>query len=120
MNQGQSPYSATKAGVDHLIRVLANEFSARGIRINTLAPGLVDTPMARPFMDNQEFLEAHIRYYPLGRIGTGEECGAAAVYLASDECFLMGENLQVSGGLPLRMLPTAHEMQAAFDTVRSK
>jgi len=119
VNQGQAIYSATKAGIDHLVRVLANEFGARGIRINTLSPGLVDTPMARPFMDNQQFLEAHIRYYPLGRIGTGDECGAAAAYLASDECFMTGENLQVSGGLPLRMLPSADEMEAAFEDVMS-
>ncbi len=52
--------------------------------------------------------------YPLGRIGTSDDIAAAAVFLASDECFMTGENLQVNGGLTLRRNPTRAEMAAAM------
>jgi hypothetical protein len=52
--------------------------------------------------------------YPLGRIGTSDDIAAAAVFLASDECFMTGENLQVNGGLTLRRNPTREEMAAAM------
>ena len=54
--------------------------------------------------------------YPLGRWGTSEDVAAAAVFLAEDECFMTGENLQVNGGLTLRRNPTAKEMDAAVAT----
>lgn len=112
--EDQAALMASKAGFDHVIRFLANEFGARGIRVNSLSPGLTDTPMSRGLMGNKEFVEAFTRNYPLGRLGTRDEIAAAAVFLASDECFVSGENIQVSGGLHLRRLPTSKEMEAAF------
>ena len=57
--------------------------------------------------------EAFLTGYPLGRIGTSDDIAAAAVFLASDECFMTGENLQVNGGLTLRRNPTNAEIAAA-------
>jgi NAD(P)-dependent dehydrogenase (short-subunit alcohol dehydrogenase family) len=53
---------------------------------------------------------AFVRAYPLGRVGTSDDIAAAAVWLASDECFMTGENLQVNGGLTLRRNPTGGEI----------
>ncbi len=117
--EDQIALMASKAGFDHVIRNLANEFGCKGIRINSLSPGLTDTPMSRGVIGNEKFVEAFTRNYPLGRLGTREEIGAAAVYLASDECFVTGENLQVNGGLNLRRLPNAAEMQASFEDLNS-
>jgi 2-hydroxycyclohexanecarboxyl-CoA dehydrogenase len=112
--EDQAAYTATKAGFDHVIRLVANEFGARGIRVNSLSPGLTDTPLSREVLKHPGFVDAFTRNYPLGRLGTGDEVAAAAVYLASDECFVTGENLQVNGGVTLRRLPSSAEISAAF------
>jgi len=59
-------------------------------------------------------VEAFSECYPLGRIGTSEDVAAAVVWLADDECFMTGQNLQVNGGLTLRGNPTAAQRQAAI------
>ena len=58
--------------------------------------------------------DAFVSAYPLGRIGTSEDIAAAAVWLAGDECFMTGQNLQVNGGLTLRRNPSREEMQGAI------
>lgn len=109
MCHDHAAYMATKAGTDHLIRVIANEFGARGIRANSISPALTATPMAMEFVPAQE---CYLPQFPLGRIGTAEDIAAAAVWLASDECFMTGENLQVNGGFSLRRHPTQEEIAA--------
>ena len=58
--------------------------------------------------------DSFLKGYPLGRIGTSADIAAAAVWLSSDECFMTGENLQVNGGLTLRMNPTKQDMAEAI------
>ncbi|MDX3899116.1 MAG: SDR family oxidoreductase [Sphingobium sp.] len=108
-------YMGTKAGIDHVVRTVANEFGKRGIRANSISPGLTDTPMNAGAIATPGLLEAFLPSYPLGRIGTSEDVAAAVVYLASDECFVTGQNLQVNGGLTLRSNPTTAAMVAAMD-----
>lgn len=109
MCHDHAAYMATKAATDHLIRVIANEFGERGIRANSISPALTATPMAREFVPAQE---CYLPQFPLGRIGTADDIAAAAVWLASDECFMTGENLQVNGGFSLRRHPTKEEIAA--------
>lgn len=98
-------YMATKAAADTLIRSAAYEFGCRGIRINSLSPGpTFDAPMAAPLMQHAETLEAIRSMIPLGRIGTSRDVAEAALWLASDQCFITGENIQVNGGLALHYL----------------
>jgi 2-hydroxycyclohexanecarboxyl-CoA dehydrogenase len=106
-------YMGCKAGADHVIRCVANEFGERGIRANSISPGVTDTPMTAGAKEVPGLMESFVAGYPLGRIGTSDDIAAAAVFLASDECFMTGENLQVNGGLTLRRNPTAAEMDAA-------
>ncbi len=106
-------YMGTKAGADHVIRCVANEFGARGIRANSISPGLTDTPMTAGAKTVPGLFDSFLKSYPLGRIGTSADIAAAAVWLASDECFMTGANLQVNGGLTLRSNPTAAEMEEA-------
>ena len=112
MLNNHAAYMGTKAGTDHVIRCVANEFGERGIRANSISPGVTDSPMtnlaARP-----EREKVFADCYPLGRVGTSDDIAAAAVWLASDECFMTGQNLQVNGGLTLRRNPWAHELAAA-------
>lgn len=103
-------YMGTKAGIDHVIRTVANEYGAQGIRANSISPGLTETPMAGSTFEIPELLHAFEREYPLGRVGTKDDIAAAVVWLASDECFMTGQNLQVNGGLTLRRNPSLSEL----------
>jgi NAD(P)-dependent dehydrogenase (short-subunit alcohol dehydrogenase family) len=113
MFHDHAAYMGAKAGTDHLIRVVANEFGAHGIRANSISPGLTESPMTQEAMQVPGLKDAFLQGYPLGRIGTAGDIAAAAVFLASDECFMTGEDLQVSGGLTLRRNPTRDELAAA-------
>ncbi len=112
MHSDHAAYMGTKAGTDHVIRCVANEFGARGIRANSISPGLTHTPMTAAGMA-AGIEEAFLPGYPLGRLGTSQDIAAAATWLASDECFMTGQNLQVNGGLTLRRNPTRAEINAA-------
>jgi len=107
-------YMGTKAGTDHVIRCVAHEFGKQGIRANSISPGLTDTPMTAEAKTVPGLFDCFLKGYPLGRIGTSDDIAAAAVWLASDECYMSGENLQVNGGLTLRRNPTADEMAEAI------
>jgi NAD(P)-dependent dehydrogenase (short-subunit alcohol dehydrogenase family) len=119
MLEDHAAYMGTKAGADHVLRCVANEFGARGIRANSISPGLTDTPMTAGARHVPGLFESFRPGYPLGRWGTSEDIAAAAVFLASDECFMTGENLQVNGGLTLRRNPTKAEMAASIKAARA-
>lgn len=114
MLNDHAAYMGTKAGTDHVIRCIANEFGEEGIRANSISPGLTDTPMNAEAKKVPGLFESFRKSYPLGRWGTSEDVAAAVVFLAGDECFMTGENLQVNGGLTLRRNPTREEMAAAI------
>jgi len=103
-------YIATKAAGDALIRAIANQYGPAGVRANSLVPGLMASPMTEAVMQVPGLEARFAREYPLGRIGTVEDLAAAAVFVASDECFMTGQALQVNGGLTLRRNPTSAEL----------
>lgn len=113
--ENYAAYIGTKAGIDHVLRCVANEFGSRGIRANSISPGLTETPMTAEAMATPGVRECFVGRYPLGRIGTKADIAAAAVWLASDECFMSGENLQINGGLLLRGNPTSADVGAAVE-----
>ena len=113
MLNDHAAYMGTKAGTDHVVRCIAHEFGEEGIRANSISPGLTDTPMTAEARQVPGVFEAFLGGYPLGRIGTPEDIAAAAVFVASDECFMTGENLQVNGGLTLRRNPMKTEIDAS-------
>lgn len=101
---GHSVYNATKAAVRSLVRTAAAELVSRGIRVNTLSPGPVDTPIIEGQVGSPEaaaeFRRQAASHVPLGRIGQPEELAAAALFLASDESsFSTGTDLVVDGGM---------------------
>ena len=111
MLDDHAAYMGTKAGTDHVLRCVANEFGAKGVRANSISPGLTDTPMTAGAKAVPGLFDAFLPRYPLGRIGTSADIAAAAVWLASDECFMTGENLQINGGLMLRGNPRGEDIQ---------
>ena len=119
MLEDHAAYMGTKAGTDHVIRCIANEFGQRGIRANSIAPGFTATPMTARAVRNQAIIDTFTREYPLGRVGTSEDIAEAAVWLSSDACFMTGQVLQVNGGLTLRRNPTNAEIGAAVRAARA-
>lgn len=97
-NFGQSNYVATKSGVIGLSKTWARELGRKGIRVNAVAPGFIETPMVNTVPEN--ILEKLKNQTPLGRLGKPEDIASAYVYLASDDAaFITGTVLQVDGGL---------------------
>ncbi|API60307.1 oxidoreductase [Tardibacter chloracetimidivorans] len=119
MLEDHAAYMGTKAGTDHVIRCVANEFGHRGIRANSIAPGFTPTPMTAKASRNQAILDTFAKEYPLGRVGTSEDIADAAAWVASDQCFMTGQVLQVNGGLTLRRNPTNAEIGAAVKAARA-
>ncbi|EED35076.1 short-chain dehydrogenase/reductase SDR [Luminiphilus syltensis NOR5-1B] len=114
MLDNHAAYMGTKAGIDHVIRTVANEYGEVGIRANSISPGLTESPMTSEALKSEALKQEFAKCYPLGRYGTSEDIAEAALFLASDRCFMTGENLQVNGGLCLRRNPRANELQAAM------
>ncbi len=97
-NAGQTNYAASKAGLIGFAKALAREVASRGITVNVITPGMIDTDMTRAITDKAQVdWTAQI---PLGRLGTGDDIAAAACYLASDEAaYITGHVLAVNGGM---------------------
>ncbi len=95
-----SPYVASKHGVLGLTKTAAVEFSADGIRVNAVCPGVIETPMvARTREEDPEMMEQTAAATPIGRLGDPEEIASAVVWLCSDDAsFVTGESLVVDGG----------------------
>lgn len=93
-------YSATKGGMDALTRAIAIDHAKQGIRCNAISPGLIDTPMAEPLIQNPERLAEVMSVYPMNKPGKPEDVAYLAVYLASDESrWVTGTNIPVDGGM---------------------
>ncbi len=99
-NPGQANYAASKAGMIGFSKALAQEVAARGITVNCIAPGFIETPMTDGLTEAQKarLLEA----IPIGRLGQAADIAAATVYLASDQAaYVTGQTLHVNGGMAM-------------------
>ena len=97
-NPGQANYAASKAGLVGMSKAMAQEVATRGITINCIAPGFIQTAMTEALGDVQN--ERLLARIPAGRLGRSEDVAAAAVYLASEEAaYVTGQTLHVNGGM---------------------
>jgi 3-oxoacyl-[acyl-carrier protein] reductase len=97
-NAGQTNYSAAKAGMAGFTKSLASEVGSRGITVNCVAPGFIDTDMTRSLPE--EHKEALLKHIPLGKLGQDKDIAAAVAFLASPAAgYITGETLHVNGGM---------------------
>ena len=97
-NIGQANYGASKAGIIGFTKTLAREFASRGIMVNAVAPGFIETGMTRTLPEKVR--EGFISNIPLGRMGTPEEIAEAVLFLATDASnYITGQVINVNGGL---------------------
>ena len=95
-------YTASKGALDALTRALAIDYANEGIRCNVVNPGLIDTPMAAPLMNNPEQLNTILSHYPIRRAGKPEEVANMVLYLASDEAaWVTGGTFPIDGGMTI-------------------
>jgi 3-oxoacyl-[acyl-carrier protein] reductase len=99
-NPGQGNYAAAKAGMIGMSKSLAGEVASRGVTVNCIAPGFIESPMTDALTEAQK--QAILSRVPAGRLGTGSDIGAAVVYLASAEAgYVTGQTLHVNGGMAM-------------------
>ena len=99
-NPGQANYAASKAGMVGMSKSLAYEVASRGITVNAVAPGFIETAMTDKLTDDQK--SGIMGQIPAGRMGTPAEIGAAVLYLASPEAgYVTGTTLHVNGGMAM-------------------
>lgn len=99
-NAGQVNYAASKAGMIGMSKSLAQEVASRGITVNCVAPGFIETPMTDSLNDKQR--DSIIATVPAGRLGSPSEIAAAVVFLASNEAaYVTGQTLHVNGGMAM-------------------
>ena len=99
-NAGQANYAASKAGMIGMSKALAKEVASRGITVNCVAPGFIETPMTDELNEKQK--EAILASVPAGKLGTPEDIAAAVLYLASTEAaYVTGQTLHVNGGMAM-------------------
>jgi len=97
-NPGQAVYSSSKAAVIGLTKTLAREYASRGITVNAVAPGFIDTDMTAYLPEEAQ--KGIVEQTPVGRVGSPEEVAAAVLFLASDEAsYITGQVLRVNGGM---------------------
>ncbi len=117
---GGGAYACAKAGMEMLSRNAALELAPRGIRVNTVSPGLTATPLTAGLRTNPEIEAAFMQRIPMSRSGTPEEMAAAALFLASDDAgYVTGSNLFVDGGWETTGYPDMSQFAAGIKARRA-
>lgn len=99
IGQGFNHYSASKGAVRALSRAAATQFGRSGVRVNTLFPGIIDTPMTQGLSESRELLNQLIQATPLQRLGKPDDIAKAALFLASDDSsYITGAEIVIDGG----------------------
>ncbi len=109
---GQAAYAGSKKGIEYITEIAAVEYGADNVRVNTIAPHLIETPMTAGIFQNPLIIEAVRRQTPLGRMGHVDDIANAALFLASDEsAYISGQTICVDGAASTQKLPTSDDYE---------
>jgi len=109
---GQAAYAGSKKGIEYITEIAAVEYGADNVRVNTIAPHLIETPMTAGIFQNPLVIEAVRRQTPLGRMGHVDDIANAALFLASDEsAYISGQTICVDGAASTQKLPTSDDYE---------
>lgn len=98
-NSAINAYALAKAGVAQLARNLAVQWGPRGVRVNALAPGLIETPLSAPLLADETFMQRRMQMTPLRRNGTVDDIASACLFLAAPaSSFITGQQIAIDGG----------------------
>jgi NAD(P)-dependent dehydrogenase (short-subunit alcohol dehydrogenase family) len=113
---GEGIYAACKAALNSITQSMAVELGQYGIRVNALAPAVVETPLTKPWLETEADRRRRAAFYPLRRVGQPMDVASAAVYLASDEAaWVSGAVLLISGGAVMTSDPYNYLMRVNQD-----
>jgi NAD(P)-dependent dehydrogenase (short-subunit alcohol dehydrogenase family) len=119
--EGHAPYAGAKAGINHVTRIAASEYGARGVRCNVVSPTTIETPMLAEMFKTPGAREAMVAEAPLGALPEIEDVVNAVLFLASDESrFVSGQNLHVDAGGSLRRLPRADDVLRSIQAAAAR
>jgi meso-butanediol dehydrogenase/(S,S)-butanediol dehydrogenase/diacetyl reductase len=105
--ENYAAYAGAKAGINHVTRIAASEYGPDGLRVNAVAPSVVETPMTAHLLAVPAVTSAFLEQTPLGRMGTLEDVTRAVLWLASDDAsYISGQVLAIDGGTSTRKLPS--------------
>jgi NAD(P)-dependent dehydrogenase (short-subunit alcohol dehydrogenase family) len=113
-------YIGTKTAGEAMIRCVANDFGQYGIKANTVSPAFTQSPMTEGAFQTPGLVDAFMPRYPLGRLNTSEDVANTCLWLATDEAFVTGQNIQPNGGLTLRGNPQAVDLEASIGAAMAK
>lgn len=112
-SRGLAAYAGSKAGLEYVTRIAAVEYGPANVRVNCVAPHLIETPMTARIFENDFVIEAVRQQTPLGRMGHVDDIANAVLFLASDEAgYVSGQTLLVDGGASCQKLPNQFEIEA--------
>jgi len=97
---GSAAYGTSKGGLEIFTKCVAMDYAQDGIRCNSVCPGLIDTPMAKPLLNNPDMIAEVLSAYPIRRVGTPDEVAKMVLYLVSDDAsWVTGSSFTIDGGL---------------------
>ena len=118
--QNYAAYAGAKAGINHVTRIAASEYGADGIRVNAVAPSVIDTPMTNHLLAIPAVEAAFLEQTPLARMGQPADVTSAVLWLASDESsYITGQVLPIDGGTSTRKLPANEDVARHFAAAKA-
>ncbi len=119
--EGHAPYAGAKAGINHVTRIAASEYGARGVRCNVVSPTTIETPMIAEMFKTPGAREAMVAEAPLGDLPEIEDVVNAVLFFASDESrYVTGQNVHVDSGGSLRRLPRTDDVLRSIQAAATR
>lgn len=117
--ENYAAYAGAKAGINHVTKIAASEYGPDGLRINAVAPSVIETPMTAHILKIPAVVSAFLEQTPLGRLGELEDVSQTVLWLTSDDAsYISGQVINIDGGTSTRKLPSNDDVRRHFQTAQ--